>query len=177
MSLCLSVSRSCSRKGTLLCGVIGDAFHPVIEPLSPFLQVDASAVEGLDMLNQPPIGSSGYLTCDSQANSDYDETDAEGEAYTDQELDEPYEEQSLARSSEPAEHSHNLDLSERVAAALAYPIDRVRRSKALFDHAARIANLVEPVDTLGMLREGSGGCCHKMVAIMVWSVTKQSVSM
>ncbi|XP_077187518.1 tight junction protein ZO-3 isoform X1 [Paroedura picta] len=87
-------------------------------------QVDAPAVEGLDMLSQPPTAHSGYLTCDSQANSDYDETDAEGEAYTDQELDEPYDDQALARSSEPAEHGHTLDLSERVAAALAYPIDQ-----------------------------------------------------
>ncbi|KAL8177813.1 UNVERIFIED_CONTAM: hypothetical protein K2H54_020213, partial [Gekko kuhli] len=91
--------------------------------------VDSSAVEGLDVLGQPPSGGSGYLTCDSQANSDYDETDAEGEAYTDQELDEPYEEQALARSSEPAEESHELDLSERVAAALAYPIDRHDRDQ------------------------------------------------
>nr|XP_056723621.1 tight junction protein ZO-3 [Euleptes europaea] len=87
-------------------------------------QVDIPAEESLDTLSQPPTGNSGYLTCDSRANSDYDETDAEGEAYTDQELDEPYEEQALARSSEPAEQSHELDLSERVAAALAYPIDR-----------------------------------------------------
>ncbi|XP_060088827.1 tight junction protein ZO-3 [Heteronotia binoei] len=87
-------------------------------------QVDAPAMEGLEMLSQPLAGSSGYLTCDSQANSDYDETDAEGEAYTDQELDEPYEEQALARSSEPAEQSQELDLSKRVAAALAYPIDQ-----------------------------------------------------
>lgn len=128
-------------------------------------------MEALDALSQPPAGNSGYLTCDSQANSDYDETDAEGEAYTDQELDEPYEEQALARSSEPADQSHKLDLSERVAAALAYPIDQVRRSKGLCGRAAGNAGLVEPGATLGMLREGRG-CCHKMAAMGVWAVTK-----
>ncbi|XP_054835916.1 tight junction protein ZO-3 isoform X2 [Eublepharis macularius] len=87
-------------------------------------QVDYPAEEGFDMLSQPPTGNSGYLTCDSQANSDYEETDAEGEAYTDQELDEPYQEPALARSSEPAKQSPEMDLNERVAAALAYPIDR-----------------------------------------------------
>ncbi|XP_029138921.1 tight junction protein ZO-3 [Protobothrops mucrosquamatus] len=86
-------------------------------------QVDASAEESLDILNQTSAISMGDLTCDSRANSDYEETDAEGEPYTDQELDEPYQEAALSRSSEPAEQSLDRELNERVAAALAYPID------------------------------------------------------
>ncbi|XP_063146940.1 tight junction protein ZO-3 isoform X2 [Candoia aspera] len=86
-------------------------------------QVDASAEENLDILNQTSAISLGDLTCDSRANSDYEETDAEGEPYTDQELEEPYQEAALSRSSEPAEQSLDRELNERVAAALAYPID------------------------------------------------------
>ncbi|XP_070601694.1 tight junction protein ZO-3 isoform X2 [Erythrolamprus reginae] len=86
-------------------------------------QVDASAEESLDILNQTSAISMGDLTCDSRANSDYEETDAEGEPYTDQELDESYQEAALSRSSEPAEPHLDQELNERVAAALAYPID------------------------------------------------------
>ncbi|XP_048383104.2 tight junction protein ZO-2-like isoform X4 [Stegostoma tigrinum] len=45
-----------------------------------------------------------YLSCDSRLMSDYDDTDTEGGAYTDNELDEPVNEppvSSVARSSEP----------------------------------------------------------------------------
>ncbi|XP_059830705.1 tight junction protein ZO-2a isoform X4 [Hypanus sabinus] len=45
-----------------------------------------------------------YLSCDSRLMSDYDDTDTEGGAYTDNELDEPINEprvSSVARSSEP----------------------------------------------------------------------------
>ncbi|XP_078070079.1 tight junction protein ZO-2a isoform X2 [Mustelus asterias] len=47
-----------------------------------------------------------YLSCDSRLMSDYDDTDTEGGAYTDNELDEPINEpriSSVARSSEPVE--------------------------------------------------------------------------
>ncbi|ETE61121.1 Tight junction protein ZO-3, partial [Ophiophagus hannah] len=64
-------------------------------------QVDASAEESLDILNQTSAISMGDLTCDSRANSDYEETDAEGEAYTDQELDEPYQEAALSLITNP----------------------------------------------------------------------------
>ncbi|KAJ7308404.1 hypothetical protein JRQ81_008948 [Phrynocephalus forsythii] len=87
-------------------------------------QVDVSADEGLDMLNPPSAATPGYLTCDSRANSDYEETDAEGEPYADHDLEEAYEEPALSRSSEPAEQSPETDLNERVAAALAYPVSR-----------------------------------------------------
>uniref|UniRef100_A0A8C5M2T3 Tight junction protein 3 n=1 Tax=Leptobrachium leishanense TaxID=445787 RepID=A0A8C5M2T3_9ANUR len=57
--------------------------------------------EPLDIQNAAAYGSSDYLSCDSRANSDYEETDAEGGAYTDQEMDEEFHEPALARSSEP----------------------------------------------------------------------------
>ncbi|XP_051875154.1 tight junction protein ZO-2a isoform X3 [Pristis pectinata] len=47
-----------------------------------------------------------YLSCDSRLMSDYDDTDTEGGAYTDNELDEPVNEprvSSVARSSEPVQ--------------------------------------------------------------------------
>uniref|UniRef100_A0A8C6VHG6 Tight junction protein 3 n=1 Tax=Naja naja TaxID=35670 RepID=A0A8C6VHG6_NAJNA len=89
------------------------------------------AEESLDILNQTSAISMGDLTCDSRANSDYEETDAEGEPYMDQDLDEPYQEAALSRSSEPAEQNLDRELNERVAAALAYPIDVVRRVSLL----------------------------------------------
>ncbi|XP_019368804.1 PREDICTED: tight junction protein ZO-3 isoform X2 [Gavialis gangeticus] len=126
-------------------------------------QVDASPAENLDLLNQQGATGlgSGYLTCDSRANSDYEDTDGEAGAYTDNELEDVYDhpalarssepalarssepalarssepvlarssepvlawssEPALARSSEPAEPDPTHNLSERVAAALAYP--------------------------------------------------------
>lgn len=48
-----------------------------------------------------------YLSCDSRVISDLEDTDGEGGAYTDNELDEPAEEplvSSITRSSEPAQH-------------------------------------------------------------------------
>lgn len=89
----------------------------------------------MDLLNQPTAGSPGYLTCDSRANSDYEETDGEGEAYTDHELEEAYQaEPALSRSSEPTGPSQEeeQELSARVAAALAYPLERVRREKQMY---------------------------------------------
>ncbi|XP_036593722.1 tight junction protein ZO-2 isoform X3 [Trichosurus vulpecula] len=48
-----------------------------------------------------------YLSCDSRLISDFEDTDGEGGAYTDNELDEPSEEpqvSSITRSSEPVQH-------------------------------------------------------------------------
>lgn len=98
-------------------------------PLHLTPQVDISAEEGLDLLNQPSAASPGYLTCDSRANSDYEETDAEGEPYTDHDLEEAYDAPALARSSEPTQRMPEQDLDERVAAALAYPIEQVRQTR------------------------------------------------
>ncbi|XP_069818680.1 tight junction protein ZO-3 isoform X2 [Dendropsophus ebraccatus] len=68
-------------------------------------KADSLVTEPLDLMNGSAVGSTDYLSCDSRANSDYEETDAEGGAYTDQELDEDFKEPALARSSEPVEHS------------------------------------------------------------------------
>ncbi|KAM8939303.1 tight junction protein ZO-3 [Pelodytes ibericus] len=65
-------------------------------------KVDNSDTEPLDIQNASIHGSTDYLSCDSRANSDYEETDAEGGAYTDQEFEEEFQEPALARSSEPA---------------------------------------------------------------------------
>lgn len=69
-------------------------------------KAETPVTEPLDLMNGSGVGSSDYLSCDSRANSDYEETDAEGGAYTDQELEEELQEPALARSSEPVvEHS------------------------------------------------------------------------
>ncbi|XP_064424397.1 tight junction protein ZO-3 isoform X2 [Latimeria chalumnae] len=61
----------------------------------------SSTEENLEMSGQSRGSMSDYLSCDSRANSDYEDTDGEGGAYTDNELDEPFDEPALARSSEP----------------------------------------------------------------------------
>lgn len=71
--------------------------------------------DSLELLNPPSTVASGYLTCDSQANSDYDDTtDGEAGAYTDGEAEDAYDQPGLARSSEPAQlaSSQSLDSSE-----------------------------------------------------------------
>ncbi|XP_066470060.1 tight junction protein ZO-2 isoform X2 [Tiliqua scincoides] len=52
-----------------------------------------------------------YLSCDSRLISDMEDTDGEGGAYTDNELDEPINEpriSSISRSSEPVQHEESL---------------------------------------------------------------------
>nr|XP_012592328.1 tight junction protein ZO-2 isoform X3 [Microcebus murinus]XP_012592356.1 tight junction protein ZO-2 isoform X3 [Microcebus murinus] len=52
-----------------------------------------------------------YLSCDSRLISDFEDTDGEGGAYTDNELDEPAEEPQvspIARSSEPVQHEESI---------------------------------------------------------------------
>lgn len=106
-------------------------------------QVDIPPQESLELLNEASAGNHGYLTCDSRANSDYDETDAEGEPYTDHELDETYQEPALARSSEPTDQSpEERDLNERVAAALAYPVHLVRSSRSTRPAGVQMQGLV-----------------------------------
>uniref|UniRef100_A0A8C3NLV8 Uncharacterized protein n=1 Tax=Geospiza parvula TaxID=87175 RepID=A0A8C3NLV8_GEOPR len=78
-------------------------------------QADVATEDSLDLLNPPSRAPSGYLTCDSRANSDYDDTtDGEAGAYTDGEAEEAYDQPGLARSSEPAQlaPSQGLDSSE-----------------------------------------------------------------
>ncbi|NXB90376.1 ZO3 protein, partial [Vidua chalybeata] len=77
-------------------------------------QADIAGEDSLDLLNPPSTAASGYLTCDSHANSDYDDTDGEAGAYTDGEAEDAYDQPGLARSSEPAQlaPSQGLDSSE-----------------------------------------------------------------
>ncbi|NXQ35653.1 ZO3 protein, partial [Alaudala cheleensis] len=77
-------------------------------------QADIAPEDSLDLLNPPSTVASGYLTCDSHANSDYDDTDGEASAYTDGEAEDACDQPGLARSSEPAQlaPSHGLDSSE-----------------------------------------------------------------
>ncbi|XP_069778369.1 tight junction protein ZO-2a isoform X2 [Narcine bancroftii] len=66
-----------------------------------------------------------YLSCDSRLMSDYDDTDTEGGAYTDNELDEPVNEphvSSVARSSEP------VQLEERPSPEPAIARGQMRRA-------------------------------------------------
>ncbi|XP_055463559.1 tight junction protein ZO-3 isoform X2 [Psammomys obesus] len=67
-------------------------------------QLDGSS-EDLDLPGRGLAASSGDLSCDSRANSDYEDTDGEGGVYTDGEGGGPQEAeaipQALARSSEP----------------------------------------------------------------------------
>ncbi|XP_016160000.1 PREDICTED: tight junction protein ZO-3 isoform X2 [Ficedula albicollis] len=76
-------------------------------------QADVAPEDSLELLN-PSTVASGYLTCDSHANSDYDDTDGEAGAFTDGEAEDAYDQPGLARSSEPAQlaPSHGLDSSE-----------------------------------------------------------------
>uniref|UniRef100_A0A8C3J4V6 Tight junction protein 3 n=1 Tax=Calidris pygmaea TaxID=425635 RepID=A0A8C3J4V6_9CHAR len=76
-------------------------------------QADVALEDSLDLLNPPSVAASGYLTCDSHANSDYD-TDGETGAYTDGEAEDAYDQPGLARSSEPVQMSPSHGLSEQV---------------------------------------------------------------
>ncbi|NXM05930.1 ZO3 protein, partial [Tyrannus savana] len=77
-------------------------------------QADMAPDDSLDLLNPPSTVASGYLTCDSHANSDYEDTDGESGAYTDGEAEDGYDQPGLARSSEPAQlpPGHSLSSSE-----------------------------------------------------------------
>uniref|UniRef100_A0A8C0H1N0 Tight junction protein 3 n=1 Tax=Chelonoidis abingdonii TaxID=106734 RepID=A0A8C0H1N0_CHEAB len=97
-------------------------------------QVDTSPEEGLDLLNQQRAASMGDLTCDSRANSDYEDTDGEGGPYTDNELEDDYAQPALARSSEPVDPDEPQNPDERVAVSLAYAPPRV--SSVEYEHSA-----------------------------------------
>ncbi|XP_054037944.1 tight junction protein ZO-3 isoform X1 [Rissa tridactyla] len=76
-------------------------------------QADVALEDSLDLLNPPSAAASGYLTCDSHANSDYDDTDGETGAYTDGEVEDAYDQPGLARSSEPVQTSPGHGLREQ----------------------------------------------------------------
>ncbi|NXR55639.1 ZO3 protein, partial [Hippolais icterina] len=77
-------------------------------------QADVAPEDNLDLLNPPRKVASGYLTCDSHANSDYDDTDGEAGAYTDGEAEDACDQPGLARSSEPAQLAPSHSQSEQV---------------------------------------------------------------
>ncbi|KAL6092452.1 hypothetical protein STEG23_022798 [Scotinomys teguina] len=74
--------------------------------------VSEGKMEGLDddpedRMSYLTAMGADYLSCDSRLISDFEDTDGEGGAYTDNELDEPAEEplvSSITRSSEPVQH-------------------------------------------------------------------------
>lgn len=76
-------------------------------------QADLAREDSLELLNPPSAAASGYLTCDSRANSDYEDTDGEAGAYTDGETEDTCDQPGLARSSEPAQVSPGHGLSEQ----------------------------------------------------------------
>ncbi|XP_029819754.1 tight junction protein ZO-3 [Manacus vitellinus] len=83
-----------------------------VRDLSPVLGARRGPGEPMASVPVPSgaDGPSGYLTCDSHANSDYEDTDGEAGAYTDGEAEDAYDHPGLARSSEPAQlpPSHGL---------------------------------------------------------------------
>lgn len=87
---------------------------PTHTPGVPTPQADVALEDSLDLLNPPSAAASGYLTCDSHANSDYDDTDGETGAYTDGEVEDAYDQPGLARSSEPVQTSPGHGLREQV---------------------------------------------------------------
>uniref|UniRef100_A0A8C0HTC5 Tight junction protein 2 n=1 Tax=Balaenoptera musculus TaxID=9771 RepID=A0A8C0HTC5_BALMU len=65
-----------------------------------------------------------YLSCDSRLISDFEDTDGEGGAYTDNELDEPAEEplvSAITRSSEPVQHEE-IEIAQKHPDIYAVPI-------------------------------------------------------
>uniref|UniRef100_A0A8C0VPB2 Tight junction protein 3 n=1 Tax=Cyanistes caeruleus TaxID=156563 RepID=A0A8C0VPB2_CYACU len=97
-------------------------------------QADVAPEDSLYLLNPPSSVASGYLTCDSHANSDYDDTDGEAGAYTDGEAEDAYDQPGLARSSEPAQlaPSHGLDSSEPTQLAPSHS----QREQVEYEHEA-----------------------------------------
>ncbi|XP_062365897.1 tight junction protein ZO-3 [Cinclus cinclus] len=77
-------------------------------------QADVAPEDSLELLNPPSTVASGYLTCDSHANSDYDDTDGEVGAFTDGEAEDACDQPGLARSSEPAQLAPSHSQSEQV---------------------------------------------------------------
>ncbi|XP_006894487.1 PREDICTED: tight junction protein ZO-2 [Elephantulus edwardii] len=78
--------------------------------------VSEGKMEGLDDDTEDRMSyltamGADYLSCDSRLISDFEDTDGEGGAYTDNELDEPAEEplvSSITRSSEPVQHEESI---------------------------------------------------------------------
>ncbi|XP_062888680.1 tight junction protein ZO-3-like isoform X1 [Mobula hypostoma] len=68
----------------------------------PEEKTEETVTEDIELMNRSHSVSMDYLSCeDSRANSDYEDTDAEGGAYTDNELDDRLDAPAITRSSEP----------------------------------------------------------------------------
>uniref|UniRef100_U3DMI8 Tight junction protein 2 n=1 Tax=Callithrix jacchus TaxID=9483 RepID=U3DMI8_CALJA len=77
-----------------------------------------------------------YLSCDSRLISDFEDTDGEGGAYTDNELDEPAEEplvSSITRSSEPVQHEE-IEIAQKHPDIYAVPIKTHKPDPGLPQH-------------------------------------------
>ncbi|XP_057274764.1 tight junction protein ZO-3 [Pezoporus wallicus] len=78
-------------------------------------QLDVALEDSLDLLNSSSRAAhSGYLTCDSRANSDYEDTDGEADACTDGEAEDAHSQEGLSRSSEPAQASPGYSLRDQI---------------------------------------------------------------
>lgn len=102
----------CSRAGARARHLSPDCWGP--RSVSSHPQADLAREDSLELLNPPSAAASGYLTCDSRANSDYEDTDGEAGAYTDGEAEDTCDQPGLARSSEPVHLSPGHGLSEQV---------------------------------------------------------------
>uniref|UniRef100_A0A672VBS0 Tight junction protein 2 n=1 Tax=Strigops habroptila TaxID=2489341 RepID=A0A672VBS0_STRHB len=74
-------------------------------------KMDSMEDDGDDRMSYLTAMGADYLSCDSRLISDLEDTDGEGGAYTDNELDEPLDEpriSSVSRSSEPVHHEESL---------------------------------------------------------------------
>ncbi|XP_070933804.1 tight junction protein ZO-2 isoform X7 [Macaca nemestrina] len=79
-----------------------------------------------------------YLSCDSRLISDFEDTDGEGGAYTDNELDEPAEEplvSSITRSSEPVQHEE-IEIAQKHPDIYAVPIKSHKPDPSLPQHTS-----------------------------------------
>ncbi|XP_004397590.1 PREDICTED: tight junction protein ZO-2 isoform X5 [Odobenus rosmarus divergens] len=79
-----------------------------------------------------------YLSCDSRLISDFEDTDGEGGAYTDNELDEPAEEplvSSITRSSEPVQHEE-IEIAQKHPDIYAVPIKTHKPDPGLSQHTS-----------------------------------------
>uniref|UniRef100_A0A2K6G1G7 Tight junction protein 2 n=1 Tax=Propithecus coquereli TaxID=379532 RepID=A0A2K6G1G7_PROCO len=79
-----------------------------------------------------------YLSCDSRLISDFEDTDGEGGAYTDNELDEPAEEplvSSITRSSEPVQHEE-IEIAQKHPDIYAVPIKTHKLDPSLPQHTS-----------------------------------------
>ncbi|XP_067171412.1 tight junction protein ZO-2 isoform X2 [Apteryx mantelli] len=77
-------------------------------------QMDGMEDDADDRMSYLTAMGADYLSCDSRLISDLEDTDGEGGAYTDNELDEPLDEpriSSVSRSSEPVHHEESLKKS------------------------------------------------------------------